>query len=51
MAEAAPTTIKRIVNELAAGELPFTDVDFSAISIERPKQTGYQMAKRALAAQ
>jgi NTE family protein len=48
MAEAAPTTITRIVNELAPGELPFMDVDFSAPSIERHKQAGYQMTKRAL---
>jgi hypothetical protein len=48
MAEAAPTTITRIVNEVPAGEPPFTDNDFSAPTIERHKQTGYLTAKRAL---
>lgn len=48
MADAAPTTITRIVNEAPAGEPPFTDNDFSARTIERHKQAGYLMAKRAL---
>ena len=48
MADAAPTTITRIVNEVSAGEPPFTDNDFSAPTIERHKQAGYLIAKRAL---
>ena len=48
MAETAPTTITRFVNEVAARELSFSDIDFSARSIERDKQAGYQMAKSIL---
>ena len=48
MADAAPTTITRIVNEVPTGEPPFTDNDFSAPTIERHKQAGYLTAKRAL---
>jgi len=48
MADAAPTTITRIVNEVPAGEPPFTDNDFSAPTIERHKRSGYLIAKRAL---
>ena len=48
MADAAPTTITRIVNEVPAGEPPFTDNDFSAPTIQRHKQAGYLTAKRAL---
>jgi hypothetical protein len=48
MADAAPTTITRIVNEVPAGEPPFTDNDFSALTIERHKQAGYLIAKRCL---
>ncbi|MGO9674704.1 MAG: FAD-dependent oxidoreductase [Methylocella sp.] len=48
MADTAPTMITRIVNEAPAGEPPFPDNDFSARTIERHKQAGYQMTKRAL---
>jgi NADPH-dependent 2,4-dienoyl-CoA reductase/sulfur reductase-like enzyme len=48
MGDAAPTTITRIVNEVTAGEPPFTDNDFSAPTIERHKKAGYRMAQRAL---
>jgi predicted acylesterase/phospholipase RssA len=48
MGAAAPTTITRIVNEVTAGEPPFTDNDFSAPTIERHKKAGYRMAQRAL---
>jgi NADPH-dependent 2,4-dienoyl-CoA reductase/sulfur reductase-like enzyme/predicted acylesterase/phospholipase RssA len=48
MADAAPTTITRIVNEVPAGEPPFTDNDFSVPTIERHKRAGYLIAKRAL---
>jgi NTE family protein len=48
MADAAPTTITRIVNEVPAGEPPFTDNDFSVPTIERHKQAGYLIAKRAI---
>lgn len=48
MGQAAPTTITRIVNEVATGEPPFTDNDFSEPTIGRHKQAGYQLAKRAL---
>jgi hypothetical protein len=44
MADAAPTTITRIVNEVPPGEPPFTDNDFSALIIERHKQAGYVLA-------
>ena len=37
MADTAPTMITRIVNEVAAGEPPFTDNDFSAPTIDRHK--------------
>ena len=40
MGDTAPTTITRIVNEVPVGELPFTDNDFSARTIERHKQAG-----------
>jgi hypothetical protein len=36
------------VNEVTAGEPPFTDNDFSAPTIERHKKAGYRMAQRAL---
>ena len=48
MADTAPTMITRIVNEVPAGEPPFTDNDFSAPTIERHKKAGYRMAQRAL---
>jgi Patatin phospholipase len=48
MADAAPTTITRIVNEAPEGELPFLDNDFSLRTIERHKKAGYESAKRAL---
>jgi Patatin phospholipase len=37
MADTAPTMITRIVNEVPAGEPPFTDNDFSAPTIARHK--------------
>lgn len=48
MADTAPTTITRIANEVAAGEPPFLDNDFSERTINRHRTAGYQMAKRAL---
>ena len=48
MADAAPTTITRIVNEVPEGEPPFLDNDFSLRTIERHKKAGYECAKRAL---
>jgi Patatin phospholipase len=48
MADAAPTMITRIVNEVRAGEPPFTDNDFSAPTIARHKKAGYRMAQHAL---
>jgi len=48
MADTAPTMITRIVNEVQAGEPPFTDNDFSAPTIARHKKAGYRMAQRAL---
>jgi hypothetical protein len=48
MGHTAPTTITRIVNEVPVGEQPFTENDFSARTIERHKQAGYLIAKRAL---
>jgi NTE family protein len=48
MADTAPTTITRIVNEGAEGEPPFAANNFSALTIERLKKAGYQMAKRAI---
>lgn len=48
MADTAPTTIMRIVNEVPAGEPPFMDNDFSALTIERHKQAGYLAARRTL---
>ena len=48
MADTAPTTITRIVNEAAAGEPPFAANNFSALTIERLKKAGYHMAKRAI---
>ena len=48
MGHTAPTTITRIVNEVPEGEQPFTESDFSAQTIERHKQAGYLIAKRAL---
>jgi hypothetical protein len=45
MADTPPTTITRIVNEVPTGEPPY---DFSARTIERHKQAGYLIAKRAL---
>jgi hypothetical protein len=48
MANAAPTTITRIVNEVQEGETPFTDNDFSQQTIERHKKAGYECAKRAI---
>jgi predicted acylesterase/phospholipase RssA len=48
MADAAPTTITRIVNEVPKGESPFGDNDFSLRTIERHKKAGYECAKRAL---
>ena len=48
MGHTAPTTITRIVNEVPVGEQPFTENDFSAQTIERHKQAGYLIAKRAL---
>jgi hypothetical protein len=50
MADAAPTTVTRIVNEVPEGEPPFLDLDndFSPRTIERHKKAGYGCAKRAL---
>jgi hypothetical protein len=48
MADTAPTTITRIVNEVPAGEPHFADNHFSAPSIERLNQVGYLAAKPAL---
>ena len=48
MADTAPTMITRIVNEVQAGEPPFTDNDFSAPTIARHKKAGYRMAQRSL---
>ena len=48
MADTAPTTITRIVNEAAAGEPPFAANNFSALTIERLKKAGHHMAKRAI---
>ena len=48
MADTAPTMITRIVNEGAEGEPPFAANNFSALTIERLKKTGYDMAKRAI---
>jgi NADPH-dependent 2,4-dienoyl-CoA reductase/sulfur reductase-like enzyme/predicted acylesterase/phospholipase RssA len=49
MADAAPTTITRIVNKVPEGEPAFTDNDFSMITVERHMKAGYASAKRALA--
>ena len=48
MADTAPTTITRIVNEGVEGEPPFAANNFSALTIERLKTAGYHMAKRAI---
>lgn len=50
MGDAAPTTITRVVNEVPEGEPPFVDNDFSTQTIERLKQAGYLMTKRATGA-
>jgi NTE family protein len=49
MADAGPTSVVRIVNEVRQDELPFLDNDFSVPSIARHKQAGYEKARRALA--
>jgi NTE family protein len=48
MAEMPPTTITRIVNEVPAGQQPFSEIDFSGPSIVRHKDAGYQIARRLL---
>lgn len=50
MGDAAPTTITRVVNEVPEGEPTFIDNDFSTQTIERHKQAGYLMTKRAVEA-
>jgi Patatin phospholipase len=48
IADAAPTTITRIVNEIPEGELPFLDNDFSLRTNEGHKKAGYESARPAL---
>jgi predicted acylesterase/phospholipase RssA len=47
MADAAPTTVTRIVHEVQEGELPFLNNAFSLPMLDRHKKAGYDSAKRA----
>jgi hypothetical protein len=48
MGDIAPTTITRVVREMAENEPLSKDYDFSALSIEMHKQSGHSAALKAL---
>jgi len=48
MGDIAPTSITRVVREMAENEPLSKDYDFSALSIEMHKQSGYSAALKAL---